>query len=104
MAEELQSFMDTQPDLAAGRVVIVESGETGYDAVVVYRWGGECYQPPDITVESSVVAVRLEIDPPQPDDDGCPADQHDIAIGIDFTEERSARRLDAVVVGTSDEH
>lgn len=80
LPDELSAYASVQPDLEQQRIAVLQPGEHGFDAVIVYRTSPQCGNLPDITVNGDQNGLHVTVDTPVSGD--CDAMEYDRAIGL----------------------
>ena len=90
----LPSYLSNLPKLKEDGVAVIQPGEGGFDAIVLYRSGGFCGFMPDVSVSGDARELLVEI--MSTSGDNCDALEYDAAIGLEL----SPSFQQAIVVGT----
>lgn len=98
LPDELPSYATIGQRLDQERVVVLQPGEGGYDAVVLHRTGPFCGVPPDVFVTGDQLRLRVEIAivTAGAGEGECAAMEYDEAIGFDLVSEFEDATVEAV--------
>ncbi len=93
LPDGLPSYVALQSDLEALGVAVVQPGEAGFDAIVIYRTGPYCGLLPAVAARGDETRLTIEVDSRASGD--CDAMEYDEAIGLDLAPEFERATIDA---------
>jgi hypothetical protein len=80
--EELPSYESLRVELDEGRFPVMQPGEIGFDAVIVFRSTPQCGNLPELDIDGDASALHVSIQTPISGD--CDAVEYDRVIGLDL--------------------
>lgn len=80
--EELPSYESLRAELDEGRFAVMQPGEIGFDAVIVFRSTPQCGNVPELDIDGDASALHVSIQTPISGD--CDAVEYDRVIGLDL--------------------
>ena len=80
LPDELVGYPSRTPELANQGVSVMQPGESGYDAIIMYRVGGYCGLLPEVAAAAGEAAIAVGVNSRSGDD--CDALEYDEAIGL----------------------
>lgn len=83
LPDELPSYQLYDPALAEKGIVVIQPGENGYDAIVVYRTGPFCGLLPSVAVAGDEVQLEVAITTNRSGD--CDSMEYDEAVGLNLS-------------------